>query len=231
MNVQRFCDIFAKFSARRYEKENISEEQLISDNYVQPRDWVKSLEKFISSKEDPDYFIRYSGVPSLTINPKFEKANILGIYAFPFTNSAYDKLASNNLDAIFEDAEYVLILKPKNKDKILNTFNYSLEQFVADMNNFKQSFEELSVEGKNIFDSIVLNIGKEFSNPRFFLFFLEKLKSQLPKEDSKKLLGDKVYNLSKLFTSIGYEGLYNGIEAVFFSATYLEDPIIFNLSK
>jgi len=222
---------FFEYAVRRYEKENISEKEFISlDNYVQPKNWLLSLKRFVSSIEDPEYYIRYSNIPSLTINPRFEKANLLGIYAFAFTRPMYLKLLSNELGLIFDEAKYILIFKPKDKSKILNKINYTIKDFINDINKIKELyFPTLSTKGQDIFNNVVKNSFSYFDNERFFLLFFEELRSEFAKEDESGLpFGKEIYDSSKLLMDLGYQGLYNGKEAVFFSGSFTEDPLIFD---
>jgi hypothetical protein len=209
------------FSKRRYEKENIFPK---SENYFQPKNWLLSLKQFVGSVEDPDYYIRFSGVPSLTINPRFEKANILGIYGFAFTRHLFLKILSGEFDLIFSKAKYLMVFKPKDKSKILNKFNYSHSDFEKDMDKIRKLyFPNLSDKDKIIFDKIVKEAPTFFENERFFLLFLERLRNQLDTD----LFGKELYNSSKLFMDLGYHGIYDGKEAVFFSGAFLSDPLIF----
>jgi len=221
---------FEKLASRRYEREGVSEKELMNTkNYVQPKNWLLHLKKFVSSAEDPDYYIRFSGVQSLTINPRFEKANLLGIYAFAFTRNILLKLLSGEFGSVFAEAEYMMIFKPKDKSKILNKLNYSQEDFRKDLSKIRSIyFPMLSPEEENIFNTVAEQALSYFNHDRFFLMFFEQLRNEFSKlEETNFPINDQIYNSSALLMNIGYQGLYNGKEAVFFSGAFLEDPLIF----
>ena len=218
MRLSNLCDLFV-LSVKKY-----------ASHYPQLSEYKDSLSDLVSNIEDPDYYVRYSNSPLLTINTEFEQANILGIYAFPFTEKHYQKLLNKTVDMSFQDMKYVIIFKPKDKSKIINKFKYSYDDFESDMNKFYDMyFDKLSDKGKEVFGLVVEKGFLNFDNPRFFLLFLEELKKHLPEEDRDKLIGKKIYNSSIIFRDLGYHGIYNGVEGVFFYASELEEMFIFEI--
>jgi len=229
-NILVLASYFENLASRRYEKENVSEKEFFNNpNYVQPKNWLLHLKQFVSSEEDPDYYIRFSGVKSLTINPMFEKANLFGIYAFAFTRPLFIKLLSKEIDLIFGETDFILIFKPKDKSKILNKLKYSIDDYKNDLNKIRELyFPYLSEHDENIFNEVAQQSLSYFNHPRFFLMFFENLRKRFePAEETNLPIGSYIYNSTAILRNIGYHGLYDGKEAVFFSGAYLEDPLIF----
>ena len=229
-NILVLASYFESLASRRYVRENISEKDFLGNsNYVQPRNWLLHLKQFVSSEEDPDYYIRFSGIDSLTINPRFEKANLFGIYAFAFTRPLFMKLLSKEFDLIFGKAKYIMVFKPKDKSKVLNKLKYSVNDYMSDLNRIRELyFPYLSDHDENIFNEVAHQSMSYFNHPRFFLMFFENLRKRFESPEETNLpLGSYIYNSTAILRNIGYHGLYDGKEAVFFSGSYLEDPLIF----
>ena len=199
-----------KISKRRYEKDDNQEIQIVKNKLLE-------LRRFVSDKTDPNYYLRLTTRPYLAINPSFQKANIFGIYAFPFTRLHYLKLLNKDIQFL---SKYIMVFSPKDKSKVLNKYHYSMERFVSDMETIMNLYFP-DIERKDEFYKIIKECYKDFDNPRFFLMLTENLKPILP-----NIAQDKLYNSNKIFRDLGYTGIYNGIEAVFFSTSCLNDPWI-----
>lgn len=225
-----------KFASTRYQREGYSLDEVrdMSPNFIPARkkDALENLQQYVSDKNDPDYYFRFSDIPSLTINPIFGFSNTLGIYAHPLTRESIHKLMSGGLQ--MQDKEYILIFSAKDKSKIFNASKYDQNALAEDAQKLLEyaieKFPELlGKEHSNFRKQIVSSLSG--SNPvNIFISKLNDIDYYIKDNFGKYLFqaDGKRYKSNLPYRILGYIGRYfvPGEEICFFSAAYLNDPII-----
>lgn len=116
---------------------------------------LKSLEKY---KDDDSYFITFTSIEKVGLNPKTPFSTPVGVYAYKLKD-VYDELLEKNY-LFGVDRPYVNVLQI-NTNKILDLENYS---------NKQQDIEKLKKIYESEFDDAFEDIVKEFESSKDILY-------------------------------------------------------------
>lgn len=116
---------------------------------------LKSLEKY---KDDDSYFITFTSIEKVGLNPKTPFSTPVGVYAYKLKD-VYDELLEKNY-LFGVDRPYVNVLQI-NTNKVLDLENYS---------NKQQDIEKLKKIYESEFDDAFEDIVKEFESSKDLLY-------------------------------------------------------------
>lgn len=116
---------------------------------------LKSLEKY---KDDDSYFITFTSIEKVGLNPKTPFSTPVGVYAYKLKD-VYDELLEKNY-LFGVDRPYVNVLQI-NTNKVLDLENYS---------NKQQDIEKLKKIYESEFDDAFEDILKEFESSKDLLY-------------------------------------------------------------
>lgn len=164
-------------------------------------EWAKLYKKLDSIWDSPDkeyYYIRFTTIPKLGINPNYQYSTPAGIYAYPF-DPTY-KIYSKNLKyyPFASDYPYVHLIKVKNKVKKL---------VIQDINENDVKFLENFVLSKNLITEKLIEEARETAlknKPDYILWNITRYASKEIENDEED---GKVnpFKWNKIFRMLGYD--------------------------
>ena len=102
------------------------------------------LRKYVGTDAEAQYFIQFSDINKLGINPKSKFDTPLGIYAYPLTQLIFDRYVEGSLP-FASDRQYLILFKPKEGTNIIDPGNdISDEQYekYKNMLLYNKKFEQ-----------------------------------------------------------------------------------------
>ena len=109
-------------SWRRYlEEQDLEEVTRASKEGVALPSTVEEIEKYIADDQSkPKYFMQFSDINKLGINPQSEFKTPLGVYSYPITQPIYDRFKRGQLGFATE-RKYIIIFKVRDGKNIIYT--------------------------------------------------------------------------------------------------------------
>ena len=100
-----------------------------------PEDELKKMKLLVdqySSNMVPLYYIHFSDIPKLGINPQYNYGfTPHGIYGYPLVSSIFDRLESGGL--LFGSGRpYIVVFKVRNPDRVISSKSYTQQQYAED---------------------------------------------------------------------------------------------------
>jgi hypothetical protein len=196
---------------------------------VELPDTLQQIERYV----DRGFYMHFSDIEKLGINPRSLYNTPLGIYAYPITKDVFDRLKDNKLP-FASDRQHIHVFVARDPSKVLDIVDLSMERAVEIANEMN------TVLGLSIVDDEQKFI--RFTNKAYLglpgsrLWYHSMLLSSLMIKSAKKLM-KKSLHWNELWRAVGIDGVVDkgkGIihenepeQAVFFSSKAIQQVDVF----
>jgi len=168
-------------------------------------DPIKYIEKFIG----PDYFLHFTNINKLGINPQYQHHTPAGIYSYPLEQKIFNELAEDRIDYA-SDYKYLILFRKITDDKI---YDFEIDDITDD------ELERKIMVARNLINFHYLDEGGRNPVTNLQTFF------QLVQNSSLRPLQKR-----KIFLACEIDGLIDRGES-FITNDIAAQAVFFNISK
>lgn len=164
---------------------------------------VSILEEYSKRSDSDNYFVTFTEIEKVGVNPKSTFNTPLGIYSYPISY-AYKLISQGREIPYAGDRPFASILEAKKSANPLVADKYTSADFSKDLKKIESIYNRVKTKNKNFYK--FLKSAKELSyRPDKEVFVLWNLTRLLSRLASKKKGGDNVVLWNKILRELGYD--------------------------
>lgn len=175
---------------------------------------ISVLEEYSKKPDSENYFVTFTEIEKVGVNPKSTFSTPLGVYSYPISY-AYKLISQGREIPYAGDRPYASILEAKKSSNPLIVDKYTSSDFSKDIKKCENIYNEVKRKNKN-FHRFLESAKTSSYRPDKDIFVLWNLTRLLARLSSKKKGGDNIVLWNKILRELGYDYVvdYKGLGVI-----------------